>query len=417
MARAVPYDAIVLDVMLPGQDGMTTCRALREAGVWSPVLMLTARDAIESRIAGLDSGADDYLVKPFSFEELLARLRALVRRAPAERPAVLGVGDFGRSPPTGLAWGGGARPLVQGVRSARSRSCAARPGASRLQLLESAGDMGRESRRNQVDVYVALPRQKIDRPFGRDSIETVRRVGYRLERTAASVAPADPAAPDAGLHAGDGLVLAAMSFFVYARVDNAPLASIDQSLRSQTIDVSHRPGRPDPTGGRGGIAQVLAERLARGLRSAGFGAAALGRRLRRVPAAVEPRARAAPRARGHWRVLAQPTVMRGNWRCWWRRSLAPRDETLDHLLRELALAVAGWSWPLAGYGPPRRRAVAGRGDARPRAGDFRLNSRRAPAEAPEPRRDLAPGRHAERDAGATGGGDRPRTALHRRCEP
>ena len=183
MARAAPYDAIVLDVMLPGIDGFDDLpRGCASAGVWTPVLMLTARDAVADRVEGLDAGADDYLVKPFSFAELLARLRALARRAPAERP----VGARGRRPAARpgrapcLAWRDRARPLGQGVRAARVFM--RRPGQalSRLQLLESAWDMAFESRSNVVDVYVRYLREKIDRPFGRDSIETVRGVGYRL---------------------------------------------------------------------------------------------------------------------------------------------------------------------------------------------------------------------------------------------
>src|SRR5712691_7320347 len=100
MAQAHEYDAIVLDVMLPGLNGFETCRRLRGAGVWTPVLMLTARDSVEDRVAGLDSGADDYLVKPFAFAELLARLRALVRRGETARPAVLEVGDLALDPAT-----------------------------------------------------------------------------------------------------------------------------------------------------------------------------------------------------------------------------------------------------------------------------------------------------------------------------
>src|SRR5439155_1780419 len=99
-AGATDYDAIVLDVMLPGMDGFETCRMLRERGPWAPVLMLTARDSVEDRIAGLDHGADDYLIKPFSLAELLARLRALFRRQPAERPTMLQVGDIELDPAT-----------------------------------------------------------------------------------------------------------------------------------------------------------------------------------------------------------------------------------------------------------------------------------------------------------------------------
>src|SRR6476646_5201317 len=104
LAQAHPYDAIVLDVMLPGLDGFETCRRLRGEGVWAPVLMLTARDAVEDRVAGLDSGADDYLVKPFAFAELLARLRALARRGEGERPAVLEVGELRLDPATREVW-------------------------------------------------------------------------------------------------------------------------------------------------------------------------------------------------------------------------------------------------------------------------------------------------------------------------
>ena len=106
MAGATRYDAIVLDVMLPGLDGFATCRRLRERGVWAPVLMLTARDAVGDRVDGLDAGADDYLLKPFSFSELLARLRALVRRAPAERPTLLEAGDLRLDPAARRAWRG-----------------------------------------------------------------------------------------------------------------------------------------------------------------------------------------------------------------------------------------------------------------------------------------------------------------------
>src|SRR5712691_4373153 len=104
MAKAAAYDAIVLDVMLPGIDGFATCRELRRSGVWTPVLILTARDDVDDRIEGLDTGADDYLVKPFSFGELLARLRALGRRAANERPAELAVGDLRLDPASHRAW-------------------------------------------------------------------------------------------------------------------------------------------------------------------------------------------------------------------------------------------------------------------------------------------------------------------------
>jgi two-component system OmpR family response regulator len=184
MARATDYDAIVLDVMLPGTDGLEVCRQLREAGRWAPVLMLTARDAVEDRVSGLDAGADDYLTKPFSFAELLARLRALARRPPLERPAVLEVGDLRLDPATRQAWRGEAEVDLSAKEFALLETLMRRPGQvlSRFQLLEHCWDYGYENRSNVVDVYVRYLREKVDRPFGRDSIETVRGAGYRLRR-------------------------------------------------------------------------------------------------------------------------------------------------------------------------------------------------------------------------------------------
>jgi two-component system, OmpR family, response regulator len=182
MAASVEYDAIVLDVMLPGADGFQVCRRLRERGVWAPVLMLTARDAVEDRIAGLDAGADDYLPKPFSFAELLARLRALARRGAVERPPVLEVADLRLDPAARRVWRGDKEVKLSAKEFALLETFMRRPGQvlSRYQLLEHAWDMAYENRSNVVDVYVRYVRDKIDRPFGRDSIETVRGVGYRL---------------------------------------------------------------------------------------------------------------------------------------------------------------------------------------------------------------------------------------------
>jgi two-component system OmpR family response regulator len=182
MARAVPYDAIVLDVMLPGADGFEICRRLRRDGVWTPVLMLTARDAVDDRVVGLDAGADDYLTKPFSFEELLARLRALTRRAPAERPPVLEVDDLRLDPAAHRAWRGDRELVLSAKEFALLELFMRRRGVTltRTQLLDGAWDISFESRSNVVDVYIRYLREKIDRPFGRDSIETVRGVGYRL---------------------------------------------------------------------------------------------------------------------------------------------------------------------------------------------------------------------------------------------
>jgi len=182
MAQAVSYDAIVLDVMLPGADGFEICRRLRGNGVWAPVLMLTARDAVDDRVSGLDAGADDYLAKPFAFEELLARLRALTRRAPAARPPVLEIGDLRLDPAAHKAWRGDQELDLSAKEFALLELFMRRPGLtlSRTQLLDGAWDMAFESRSNVIDVYIRYLREKIDRPFGRDSIETIRGVGYRL---------------------------------------------------------------------------------------------------------------------------------------------------------------------------------------------------------------------------------------------
>ena len=181
-AEATTYDAIVLDVMLPGIDGFEVCRRLRDAGVWSPVLMLTARDAVRDRVAGLDAGADDYLTKPFSYAELLARLRALVRRGDAERPVVLEVGDLRLDPATRQVWRGDAELGLSTKEFAVLETFMRRPNQvlSRFDLLEHAWDYEYENRSNVVDAYVRLLRRKIDKPFGTDTIETVRGAGYRL---------------------------------------------------------------------------------------------------------------------------------------------------------------------------------------------------------------------------------------------
>ena len=182
MAQAHAYDAIVLDVMLPGLSGFETCRRLRNAGVWAPVLMLTARDGVEDRVAGLDVGADDYLVKPFSFAELLARLRAVARRGSVERPTELAVGDLRLDPATRRAWRGSVEIQLAPKEFALLEAFMRRPGEvlSRLQLLEHAWDFAYDNRSNVVDVYVRYLREKIDRPFGVASLETVRGAGYRL---------------------------------------------------------------------------------------------------------------------------------------------------------------------------------------------------------------------------------------------
>jgi two-component system, OmpR family, response regulator len=182
MAQATPYDAIILDAMLPGLDGFDVCRELRSSGVWTPILMLTARDSVQDRVAGLDAGADDYLTKPFSFAELLARLRALARRRLPERPAVLQVGSLRLDPATRRVWRDDVQVELSAKELALLETFMRRPGQvlSRLDLLDHAWDSGYENRSNVVDVYVGYLRAKLDRPFGRTSIETVRGSGYRL---------------------------------------------------------------------------------------------------------------------------------------------------------------------------------------------------------------------------------------------
>jgi two-component system OmpR family response regulator len=182
MAQARTYDAIVLDVMLPGIDGYETCRLLRGAGVRAAILMLTARGAVEDRVAGLDGGADDYVPKPFSLAELSARLRAVVRRGPIERRPVLEVGDLRLDPGARRVWRGADEIDLGPKEFALLELFMRRAGQalSRLQLLEHGWDHTYENRSNIVDVHVGHRRAKVDRPFGRRSIETVRGSGYRL---------------------------------------------------------------------------------------------------------------------------------------------------------------------------------------------------------------------------------------------
>jgi len=184
LARTVEYDAIVLDLMLPDIGGIETCRRLRGEGVWSPVIMLTARRTVEDRITGLDAGADDYLTKPFSFAELLARLRALGRRGGTERPTRLRVGPITLDPATREVWRGDTDIALTAKEFALLESFMRRPGQvlTRFELLERAWDMGYENRSNVIDVLVRRLREKIDTPFGTGSLETVRGAGYRLRR-------------------------------------------------------------------------------------------------------------------------------------------------------------------------------------------------------------------------------------------
>jgi two-component system, OmpR family, response regulator len=184
-AEESEYDALVLDVMLPDISGFEVCRRLRSADVRTPILMLTARGAVDDRVAGLDAGADDYLVKPFAFDELLARLRALMRR-PLPQTAVLALGDLRVDPASRRVWRGEVEVVLTAQEFSLLHTLAKREGQvlSREQLLHLAWDIAYEQRSNVVDVCVRGIRNRIDRPFGRHSLQTVRGVGYRLSSDA-----------------------------------------------------------------------------------------------------------------------------------------------------------------------------------------------------------------------------------------
>ena len=184
MATENSYAAIVLDVMLPGFDGFELCRRLRAASVWVPVLMLTARDEVGDRVRGLDAGADDYLVKPFSLLELAARLRALARRDDRRRQAVLAEGDLKLDPASKRAWRGRSELQLSPKEFALLEFFLRHPGSvlTRTQLIESVWDFAYDGTSNVVDQYVNYLRRKVDVPFGRHDIETVRGMGYRLRQ-------------------------------------------------------------------------------------------------------------------------------------------------------------------------------------------------------------------------------------------
>jgi two-component system OmpR family response regulator len=176
------YDVIVLDVMLPEEDGFATCRQLRSTGDWTPIIMVTAGGAVDDRIRGLDAGADDYLVKPFAFGELLARLRALAHRDPADRPVVIAVGPLRLDPAGARFWRGDKEIRLSTREFAMLEAFMRSPGLvlGRSQLLDAAWNIGCEYRSNVIEVYIRYLREKIDRPFGVRSLETVRGLGYRL---------------------------------------------------------------------------------------------------------------------------------------------------------------------------------------------------------------------------------------------
>lgn len=182
MATEHDYDAVVLDVMLPDRDGFTVCHELRSAGRWAPVLMLTALDAVADRVRGLDVGADDYLVKPFAFDELSARLRALVRRGALPRPSQLQVGDLVLEPATREVRRGATSIALTAKEFSLLEHLMRQPGTvvSRAELLAHAWDFAFDGDPHVLTVYLSSLRDKVDRPFGRRSIETLRRAGYRI---------------------------------------------------------------------------------------------------------------------------------------------------------------------------------------------------------------------------------------------
>ena len=184
LATENEYGAIVLDVMLPGMDGFQLCRRLRESGAWAPVLMLTARDGVTDRVRGLDAGADDYLVKPFSLLELAARLRALARRDGRGRPPVLAEGDLRLDPASKQAWRAGTELHLSPKEYSLLEFFLRHPGQvlTRSAIIEAVWDFAYDGGSNVVDQYVNYLRRKIDAPFGRRDLETVRGMGYRLRR-------------------------------------------------------------------------------------------------------------------------------------------------------------------------------------------------------------------------------------------
>jgi two-component system, OmpR family, response regulator len=182
MGQENEYAAIVLDVMLPGLDGFEVCRRLRGHGQWAPVVMLTARTAVPDKVEGLDAGADDYLAKPFSFAELTARLRALIRRGASARPAVLQSGDLRLDPARRRAWRGNVELSLTAKEFALLELFLQNPGVvlTRTRILESVWDFAYDATSNVVDQHVAYLRRKVDKPFGRSDLETLRGAGYRL---------------------------------------------------------------------------------------------------------------------------------------------------------------------------------------------------------------------------------------------
>jgi two-component system OmpR family response regulator len=185
-ANVWDYDAVVLDLMLPRRDGFDVCRTLRERGSLVPILMLTARGMVDDRIRGLDAGADDYLAKPFDFGELLARVRALIRRGPSERAASLHVGDLTVDPASHEVTRSGRTVDLTAREFSVLEFLARHPGelVTRARLLDHVWDANYEGSTNIVDVYVGYLRKKLEKPFGRPLIRTVRGAGFVLDPVA-----------------------------------------------------------------------------------------------------------------------------------------------------------------------------------------------------------------------------------------
>ena len=262
MAAATEYDAIVLDVMLPGLDGFAVCRRLREAGTWTPVLLLTARNSVDDRVAGLDAGADDYLTKPFSFAELLARLRALVRRAPVERPTVLEVGDLRADPATRQVWRGEAEIGLSSKEFALLETFMRRPGQVLLALPAPRALLG-------LRVREPLERRGRLRPLpAREDRPAIR---PQLDRDRARRGLPDEAGRRGGLMSripirirltlafalAMAVVLAAIGGFLYVRLGSSLDEALDESLQARLVEVSAQLESGD---------EVVADRRARGAR-------------------------------------------------------------------------------------------------------------------------------------------------------
>jgi two-component system, OmpR family, response regulator len=182
MARENPYDAIVLDIMLPGVNGYKVCSTLRDEGIWTPILMLTAKDGEFDEAEALDLGADDYLTKPFSYVVLVARLRALLRRGAPKRPAMLEAGDLRFDPGAKRVWRGGEEIQLTAREMSLLEYLLRRKDevVSKREIIEHVWDYDFEGDPNIVEVYIRHLRNKLDRPFDRGSIQTVRGSGYRL---------------------------------------------------------------------------------------------------------------------------------------------------------------------------------------------------------------------------------------------